>query len=325
MAYGSSPQPWPQPARRNLSPAVYRRRRVAALAVVVFGSWGLWSVGKAVFSNGPNGDTAAAAADQPPVRNQVTAPTPTKPGDTTIAQTTTSTTSPPAEPRQVSKETPAKVYIAGDSDAGTFGPYLQEDLQKTGYATVTLDYKVSSGLARPDYFDWGERFNEQIAAVQPDIVIVTFGGNDAQGLRNLDKSWAVEANPNGDKEAEWRAEYGRRVGATMDYLAAGGRTLVWVGIPNDDNPDVTARMQVQDEVVKAEAAKRPNVLLVDTWSRFLSPSGGWAEYRVDPRTAEGKDVRADDGFHLNENGAEILALDILDVVLPELRKRGADL
>ena len=47
-----------------------------------------------------------------------------------------------------------------------------------------------------------------------------------------------------------------RVGAVMDYLTEGNRTLVWVGIPNDDNPEVTARMQVQDEVVRAEAAKR---------------------------------------------------------------------
>ena len=37
----------------------------------------------------------------------------------------------------------------------------------------------------------------------------------------------------------------------------------------------------------------------------------------------GKDVRADDGFHLNENGAEILALDIAEVVKSDLRTRGA--
>ena len=36
-------------------------------------------------------------------------------------------------------------------------------------------------------------------------------------------------------------------------------------------------------------------------------------------------VRADDGFHLNENGAEILALDIAQAVRDDLRARGANI
>jgi hypothetical protein len=112
----------------------------------------------------------------------------------------------------------------------------------------------------------------------------------------------------------------------MDYLTEGNRTLVWVGIPNDDNPDVTARMQVQDQVVRAEAAKRKGkVTFIDTWARFSGRNGGWAEYVIDPRDGEGKDVRADDGFHLNTTGAEILALDIAEAVRNDLRARGATL
>ena len=67
----------------------------------------------------------------------------------------------------------------------------------------------------------------------------------------------------------------------------------------------------------------PDVQFVDTWDRFSSRNGGWAEYVVDPRDGVGKDVRADDGFHLNQNGAEILALDITDIVTADLRARGA--
>jgi len=82
---------------------------------------------------------------------------------------------------------------------------------------------------------------------------------------------------------------------------------------------------VQDTAAKAAAADRPGVVFVDTWERFSGRTGNWAEYVVDPRDGQGKDVRADDGFHLNENGAEILALDIADVVRAELVARGADL
>jgi len=42
----------------------------------------------------------------------------------------------------------------------------------------------------------------------------------------------------------------------------------------------------------------------------------------DPRDGQFKTVRADDGFHLNETGAEILALDIAQAIRTELRARG---
>jgi hypothetical protein len=217
------------------------------------------------------------------------------------------------------------VLIAGDSDAGTFAPYLDRLLGDTDLVDTTLDYKVSSGLARPDYFDWNTRLRQQVPHVDPDIVVITFGGNDAQGL--LDATGAVVAfQPLPDSDnAEWRAEYGKRVGEVMDFLVEDGRTVIWVGIPNDDNPDVTFRMQVQDETAKAEAAKRPAIVFIDTWKRFSGRAGGWAEYVIDPRDGVGKDVRADDGFHLNETGAEILALDIAEAIKADLRARGAQL
>ena len=109
----------------------------------------------------------------------------------------------------------------------------------------------------------------------------------------------------------------------MDQLLAGGRTLIWVGIPNDDNPDVTARMRVQDQAAKAAAAQRPDVIFIDTWKRFSGRDGNWAEFVIDPRDGEGKDVRAGDGFHLNQTGAEILAIDIAQAVRDDLRTRGA--
>ncbi|MDP9464905.1 MAG: DUF459 domain-containing protein, partial [Actinomycetota bacterium] len=225
-----------------------------------------------------------------------------------------------------SADDPAELYIAGDSDAGTFGPYLERLMDQTGMVTTNLDYKVSSGLSRPDFFDWPAHFAQQIPQVNPDIVVLTFGGNDAQGLRNLDKSWAVDHTPGGEADdTDWRAEYGKRVGAAMDYVGGDNRTLIWVGIPNDDNPEVTARLQVQNEVVRAEAAKRPKVVFIDTWKRFSGLSGGFAEVVQDPRDNEFKDVRGTDGFHLNETGAEILALDIAEAIRTELRARGGQL
>jgi len=292
-------------------------RRLVALGVVVVLAWGLVSVVGGVFSG--DSHTDASVTSSPSSTANLDG------GATTLPDTTPVVTDPPAkQPTVPSASDPAEVLVFGDSDAAAFGPYLKKLLDETGIATTTVDSKTSSGLARPDFFDWPAHMHEVIPQINPDVVVVTFGGNDAQGLRNVDKSWAVSHEPAaGGDDADWKAEYGKRVGEVMDYLSADNRTLVWVGIPNDDNPEVTARMKVQDDVVRAEAAKRPAVVFIDTWARFSGRNGGWAEFVIDPRDGVGKDVRQSDGFHLNTTGAEILAIDIAQAVKNDLIARGA--
>jgi uncharacterized protein len=314
-----------QPPNQRLPDRVYAARRIVAAIVVMAALFLVYSVVSAVFA-GPGSPTEAAPT-APSTSLVVDGPvTPLPAASTTTSSSTTTTELKPKTKTVPSAADPAELYVAGDSDAGTFGPYLDKLMKQTGVVATTLDYKVSSGLSRPDFFDWPSYFAQRIPQVNPDIVVVTFGGNDAQGLRNVDKTWAVQHAPgSGTDDTDWRAEYGKRVGAAMDYLGGENRTLIWVGIPNDDNPDVTARLQVQNEVVMAEAAKRPKVVFVDTWKRFSGLSGGFAPDVQDPRDGVFKPVRRDDGFHLNTTGAEILALDIAEAIRTELRARGANL
>ncbi|MET0144095.1 MAG: DUF459 domain-containing protein [Ilumatobacteraceae bacterium] len=302
---------------------------VAAALLVVGGAvWAVTTIvggdGEAVVSGSapdttPVDPTADTAPGTPAAPETAPGTVPATVAATVDAATTTTVAGPVAPTAQ----SPAKVLVVGDSDAGTFGPYLKQIVDGTGVAETTVDYKVSSGLARPDFFDWPAHLGEELPAADPDIVVVTFGGNDGQGLSTSAGENPQEWNDPVGKQETWTAEYSRRVGEMMDLLAADGRTVIWVGIPNDDNPEVTARMKVQDDAVRAALATHPDVQFVDTWARFSSGNGGWAEYVIDPRDGQGKDVRADDGFHLNQNGAEILALDIAEVVKSDLRTRGA--
>jgi hypothetical protein len=275
-----------------------------------------------VASTGPGaGDEAAGVT---------TLPADGDPGDDPVeigSDVSTPITDPPTdEPENTGPpalDNKAKVYIVGDSDAGTFGPYLQQLVDGTAIAETSLNYKVSSGLARPDFYNWPEELAAALPEVDPDIVVATFGGNDSQGLSAFQEELEFVIGDPVDNEEEWSAEYTKRAGDVMDLLLEDGRTVIWVGIPNDDNPDVTAKLAIQDRAAKAAAAARPDVIFVDTWARFSGRDGNWAEFVIDPRDGEGKDVRADDGFHLNTNGAEILALDIAVVIQEDLRARGA--
>jgi uncharacterized protein len=303
-------------------------RRLGALAVVLVLGVGAFRGVGALFAGNDDGSVAgadatsgvvsaddAATADSSIVVDGSAPPDDPTPEDTQPVDTEPVNTGP------ASAENPATVFIVGDSDAGTFGPYLQTLLDGTGVVETQLDYKVSSGLARPDFFDWPAEIDRKLPEVNPDIVVATFGGNDAQGLA-VESGEFVIGDPVAN-EAEWTEEYQQRAGAVMDQLLEGGRTLIWVGIPNDDNPEVTARMAIQDQAAKAAAAERPEVIFIDTWKRFSGRDGGWAEFVIDPRDGEGKDVRADDGFHLNQTGAEILAIDIAQAIRDTLRTQGA--
>jgi hypothetical protein len=292
-------------------------RRVVALVMVVAAiALPVW-VGARLVAGG-EGTTAAAGSvptDPTSPSTEVTAASMAA-AQTTPTSVATPTSADPGAPP--SAQDPARLLIAGDSDAGTFGPYLEQLMDETGMVTTTLDYKVSSGLTRPDFFDWPARFAEQIPTVDPDIVVVTFGGNDAQPIR-------IDGTAYGIDGPEWTQEYRRRVGEVMDLLGADGRTVIWVGIPNAASEEFTQRLQVQRDAVLAELAEHPDVVYIDAWNRFSGRNGGYAEFVIDPRDGQGKDVRADDGFHLNTNGAEILALDIAEAIRAELRSRGAAL
>jgi hypothetical protein len=318
-----SPDPLPSARRRRrVTPQQYRRRRVVAAVAVVLVVLAVWGVGSAVFGGGGSSAATGATTTAPPSGAGSTGATGVVDPTATSAAITA-----PAAPTTAGVPTtanPIKLYIAGDSDAGTFAPYLQKLLNQTKLVSTTLDYKVSSGLARPDFFDWPAHFATELPKADPAIVVVTFGGNDAQGLTNTAGTFVVN-QPTGDAtaDAKWRAEYGTRVGATMDALTAGGRTLIWVGIPNDNSADVTARLQVQDQVVREQVGAHPGVVFIDTWALFSGRNGGWADFVIDPRDGQGKDVRASDGFHLNQNGAEILALKIDEAINADLKARGA--
>lgn len=255
-------------------------------------------------------DDAGSADEEPPTTDAA-------PSDSVVVDPGTETTIARADTNAVpTPEDPARVYIAGDSDAGNLGPPLQGILEDTGVVHSTLFYKVSSGLTRPDFFDWPAQLQRDIPEEDPDIVVVTFGGNDAQDVLIDDRSYPVDT-------PEWKAEYSRRVGAVMDYLSDDGRTLVWVGIPNAESGSFRDRLNILQQVTKDAAAARPDVIYIDTWNIFVGASGGYAAYIIDPRDQQGKLVRADDGFHLNQVGSEILAIEVAEAVTAELVARGA--
>lgn len=306
----------------------YAIRRLGVATVLALGVFGAVRVVSSLTEN-------KAAGEAPPSSLAGDGSATGVPGadPTTVAPTTppppTERSGPPTE------DNPAQVLVVGDSDAGVFGPYLQNVVEEWDVVDVTLDYTSSTGLARPDSkVDWPVRLRLTLASSDPDIIVVTFGGNDAQGLASpctngpdtCDPQFVV-GMPTTENQAEWTAEYGARVANVMDIMLEDpDRTVIWVGIPNDiDSADVTERLRIQDRAVRQALEGLNRAVFIDTWSIFDGINGGRAELIVDPRTGDAIPVRAIDGFHLNEDGAEILAVTVADHMKDVLNDMGSEL
>ncbi len=212
----------------------------------------------------------------------------------------------PIWPREVTARRPLRLYIAGDSLAGQFGRPLVELAEKTGLVRARLDYHVSSGLSRPDYFDWPQRLIDEIFDTRAEAVVVLVGGNDAQ-----DVEWDGRVLKVGTED--WLEVYHLRVAEAMDIASAGGRRVYWVGQPVMRDRGYGERMAMLNRVYEEEAARRDGVTFVDAWRLFSAPDGGFTAY-LRGESGELVRVRQTDGIHLTRAGAELLAAHVLDVV-----------
>ena len=168
-----------------------------------------------------HGDDDAGGASAP----VTVPPTPTiVPGTTAPPAAVTTTTLPVATKPVISPDRQLRLYVGGDSMARELGESLL-DKADSGLVDTELDFRISSGLARPDYYNWPAHLQEVVAEDEPpDAAVVLFGANDGQ---NLERDGDV-LDFGG---AGWLDEYHLRVGQTMDVLYADFRTVYWVGMP----------------------------------------------------------------------------------------------
>ncbi len=193
----------------------------------------------------------------------------------------------------------SKVLIAGDSMSQGVGVMLEAFAAEKGLQVESIG-KASTGLTRPDYFDWPARLLEATAASDPGVVVLMFGGNDGQPITDASGQAYQVADPG------WAVEYGSRVAHVMDQLGAEGRKVVWIGSPNSSSSNMNKRLTVINQVLQQQAATRPWVTYLDAWALFAAPDGSFVASLPD---ADGqvRRMRNKDGYHLTIDGYKYLA------------------
>jgi len=206
----------------------------------------------------------------------------------------------------------ARLWVGGDSLSDTPGSELITAVGATNAVGVLgpVDSHISTGLARPEVFNWPAYLKTVLTADQPDAVVLTFGANDDQTLTG-----SGGGEPFGGPD--WQAEYARRVGGLMDTITgiSSHPKLFMVGIPPiRDMARFTNDYTIINRIFSAQAAaRRGHVYYVDTVSALGTPTGGYSDFLSNPDGTVVQ-VRSSDGVHFTRAGGDRVAGAILSAM-----------
>ncbi len=216
---------------------------------------------------------------------------------------------------------PMHLYIAGDSMAGIPGMALVNMAKDTKLIKPLLDYHISTGLVRPDFFNWPLQLQQQAKAFDPGAAVVMWGANDNQGVETSSGK-IYQFGTDG-----WKKEYRKRVEDVIAILEAGGvRRIYWVGQPVMPDASYDRQIRLMNDIFESVAADHPEVRYIDAYALFSDGSGGYSQYLKDDK-GETQQVREADGEHLTYAGGQRLAKAVMEAIkadwLTKSKKDGA--
>ncbi len=193
---------------------------------------------------------------------------------------------------------PLRVLVVGDSLGVDLGDALANELSSTGVVQTTVDAQPSTGLTRPDYFDWPARLNSDLSEYNPEVIVVMMGANDPQSYMGSGPDLQVGS-------PAWVQAYSQRVAAFMQEATSMGRYVMWVGQPPMQSPGLSSEMTTINEIDFTQALKVPRVTYIPSEGPLSGGQGGFVQYVSD---AQGNQiqVRTPDGIHIAPGGADIL-------------------
>lgn len=208
------------------------------------------------------------------------------------------------------------VAVLGDSLADGIWGGLYRRLQRRGRFDVLRFARNSTGLARPDYYDWPAALRDLLAEHPVDAVVVALGLNDNQEV------WVDGKRRHDFGTPEWNELYVRRVDAMMGLLVDSGVPAFWVGLPVMRDPELSDQVRHINAIFEVRAAQF-DISFIPLWGLTADDDGDFAAYLKD---ADGRSrpMRMNDGIHFTGQGYTMLARRVLGAMRVRLPALAAD-
>jgi lysophospholipase L1-like esterase len=212
--------------------------------------------------------------------------------------------------REPTSESKLRTVVVGDSLAAGIGFYA-ERVFRPFWVDVVKQGRISTGLARPDYFDWPGQMQVIVNQNRPELTIVMLGENDNQDMQGAAGEVVQDIG-----QAGWPDAYERRVEEFARIATSRKGHVVWVGLPITRDEGRWALTQRLNAIYEDVAARLPNVVYVDTWSIF-SKDGQYTAYYKDKGKV--RLIRESDGIHFTADGYTLLMEQVAKAAREEFR------
>ena len=191
-----------------------------------------------------------------------------------------------------------KLYVIGDFLAAGLATALPAALDEAASVEILQETRNSSGLTRPDRYNWSRRISDIVNDGQPHIAVIMLGANDRQRIRT-----AGGFEPFGTDA--WSATYRMRVDALLEKLSQKKIAVYWMGLPIVADEEFRADYEQINSVIR-ERVYLGGVKYIDTWNGFSDQFGNYSAFgpSVDGVT---KRLRDNNGIGFTAEGNRKLA------------------
>lgn len=203
---------------------------------------------------------------------------------------------------------PLRIWVAGDSLAEVPGQALERATAGRGPVRILgIESRLSTGLGRPDLYNWFVRIRRAIPSLHPNVAVLSFGADDAHNyMSGVPKGHTIGklGSPT------WDAEYLRRVSGVTRELNRAGIYVVWLGLPIPRGRGFFYSFEKVNTVLRRAVAEAPRATYLSTWQLLETKNGKYADYL---RDAQGRlvQMRASDGVHYTQAAGDLIARTLL--------------
>lgn len=191
-----------------------------------------------------------------------------------------------------------KLYVIGDFLAAGLADSLPAALEENATVEITGETRSSSGLARPDAYDWSARIRTLLEGGEMHIAVVMLGINDRRRIRTAQgfRDFGTEA---------WAEAYRTRLDSIIKQFTDKKVAVYWLGLPIVADEEVRAEYERINDIIR-ERAYLGGIKYVDTWNGFSDQFGNYSAFGP---SVEGitKRLREADGIGFTADGNRKLA------------------
>ncbi|MBR6575793.1 MAG: DUF459 domain-containing protein [Akkermansia sp.] len=195
-----------------------------------------------------------------------------------------------------------RIMLMGDSLMEDLGPATYRVLRSRKGLHFILTAKFSTGLCRPDYFNWPQNLEPAVKEHRPDIIIIFIGANDGMPIKVEDKNISPYSRD------AWRDAYRGKMQEIFDIARKYECRVLWVGLPPMGGKYAALLKNTAD--TQQAVCESLHVPYLDTVPLLGDENGAYRTYMTNERGQTVR-LRKKDLEHLAPAGNELIVRSML--------------